>query len=435
MTFLGPNATRGQRLRAVAANHTEWFIANARASGGEVCREDGATRVYTPGLDGGEVVIAFPRIPETRQGVVLDSILGYCRERGVRKASCWAQTPRGPRGLGARLAARGFEWGWQAHWMGWDLTKLPDDVPVPDGLRIAPDDACDWDVKDLPYFDWEGAAVVRAQARAEPRRIWHFGAWLGGNVVGQVRLHVTTGRLGVAGIYALGVVPAARRQGVGRALMLEACRFARSLGCNHALLNSAASDFYYRLGWEGLGHGQTWWMHPPVLAAPPPPPEQVAFAEAVGLGDTEALGDLQRRGALPADLNAPLAAGHPPMTLAIQARKPSSVRWLEAHGATLDLLQAWDLGWRKRAARMLADSPERANRRSGPMGITLLHEAVSRGDVDLARLLLTADPDLSIEDTEFHSTPLGWARHFGRTEFAALLERHLSDVRHERIGS
>jgi GNAT superfamily N-acetyltransferase len=224
MSFLEANATHGQLLRAVAANHTEWFIANARASGGEVCREGGATWIYTPKPDGGEVVIPFPRIPEARQAAVLDKILSWCRERGVRGASCWARTPHGPRGLGVRLAARGFEWGWKAHWMRWDLTNLPDNGPAPDGLRIATDDACDWDVKDLPYYDWEGAAVLRAQAAAQPRRVWHFGAWLDGKIVGQVRLHVTTGRLGVAGIYALGVVPAARKQGIGRALMLESCR-------------------------------------------------------------------------------------------------------------------------------------------------------------------------------------------------------------------
>jgi hypothetical protein len=127
---------------------------------------------------------------------------------------------------------------------------------------------------------------------------------------------------------------------------------------------------------------------------------------------------------LPDDLDAPLAGGHPPMTLAVQARKTTSARWLIAHGATLKILTAWDLGWKKCAARMLAKCPDLASRRSGPSGITLLHEAVSRGDAELARLLLSADPDLSIEDEEFHSTPLGWARHFGRIEIVALFERH-----------
>ncbi len=56
--------------------------------------------------------------------------------------------------------------------------------------------------------------------------------------------------------------------------------------------------------------------------------------------------------------------------------------------------------------------------------MTPLHEAVSRGDMELARLLLSANPDLDVEDNEFHSTPLGWARHLGREAMAVLIEQH-----------
>lgn len=115
-----------------------------------------------------------------------------------------------------------------------------------------------------------------------------------------------------------------------------------------------------------------------------------------------------------------------PMELAVKARKPAAAKWLAAHGATLGLLHAWDLGWKARARRLLAASPELANRRTGAGQITPLHEAALRGDLALARLLLTADPDLEIQDTQFHSTPMGWAREFQRTEIIALLERHQS---------
>ncbi|HVC34753.1 MAG TPA: hypothetical protein VNL16_14680 [Chloroflexota bacterium] len=42
---------------------------------------------------------------------------------------------------------------------------------------------------------------------------------------------------------------------------------------------------------------------------------------------------------------------------------------------------------------------------------------------DLARLVLDGKPDLQIEDGVFHSTPLGWARHFQRTELIEIIER------------
>ena len=43
---------------------------------------------------------------------------------------------------------------------------------------------------------------------------------------------------------------------------------------------------------------------------------------------------------------------------------------------------------------------------------TALHVAAGNGDVGLARLLLELGADPALEDHRFHSTPLGWARHF-----------------------
>ncbi len=415
--FLSAGASRTQLIRATAANHTEWFAANARASGGEVCGTHGVTWTATPK----EMTIAFPRLSEAMAGPTLDAIVAEGYRRKVEGMSCWSLTPARPRDLGARLAARGFEWGWQPHWMALDFRKMRADFALPDGLRIAVDDESDWDVEEMPYYSREGAANLRALAQAHPRRTWHFGAWLDGQIVGRSVLYLTTGKLGVAGIYNVGVVPPARNRGIGKAVSLAACQFAQALGCRYALLNSAADFIYARLGFESLGYGQTWWMHAPTLAAPSPTPAQIAFAEAIGRGDIAAL-DALPPASLPTDLDAPLPNGMTPMELAVRASKPASARRLAAHGATLHVLQAWDLGWKARARRLLANSPELANQRSGVWQITPLHEAVYRNDVALARLLLTAHPDLDIQDTQFHSTPLGWARHFQRAEIVALLE-------------
>jgi predicted N-acetyltransferase YhbS len=417
--FLAPGATLARRIRAAAANHREWFALGALTGGGEVRREYGVTWTCAPG--GGD--IAFPQLPAETAGATLDTIVAYYRERKPARVACWSLTPARPRDLGARLTARGFEWGWQPHWMALDLHAMRADFPTPGGLRIAVDDESEWDVNDLPYYSREGAAVLQARARVRPRRMWHFGARLDGQIVGHSLLFLTTGRLGVAGIYSVGVVPEARNQGIGRAVSLAACQFAQALGCHCALLNSAADYLYQRLGFESLGWGQTWWMHAPTLAAPPPTPAQVAFAEAVGRGDVRKLDALDRQ-AMPDDLDAPLPCGMTPMALAVRTRKPASVRWLAAHGATVEVLHAWDLGWKSRVPAMLAASPELANRRSGPLQTTPLHEAAARDDIELARLLLAAHPDLEIQDSEYHSTPLGWARHFQRTEIVALIEEY-----------
>jgi predicted N-acetyltransferase YhbS len=418
LRFLGPEATPKRLIRATAANHLSWFTAGALASGGEIRKENGTIWLATSE----ELTLVFPRMPSVTASATLDTFLADCRRRMPVQAACWAVPPTQPRDLGVRLAARGFEWGWQPHWMALELREMRADFPLPEGLKIAVDDESDWDVEDLPYYNQASAAVLRAHARTQPRRTWHFGAWLEGKIVGHSLIHLTTGALGVAGIYSVGVTPSARNRGVGRAVTLAACQFAQALGCHYATLNSA-TPIYDRLGFVSLGRGQTWWMHAPTLAAPPPTPEQIAFAEAIGRGDVKALEALDRR-ALPENLDAPLPCGMTPMTLAAKTRKPTAAEWLIAHGTTLEIIHAWDLGWKDRASEMLARSPERVNRGVGPSQLTPLHEAAARNDVELARLLLTAHPDLKICDSQYNGTPLGWAYHFQHAEIVALIEAY-----------
>jgi hypothetical protein len=99
------------------------------------------------------------------------------------------------------------------------------------------------------------------------------------------------------------------------------------------------------------------------------------------------------------------------------------VAWLAEHGATLDIIAAWELGWKDRARELLARSPELANRRTGRWMVTPLHEAARMGDEELAGLLMTAQPDLTLRDGAFQSTPLGWAHHFGQAKIIALIEQ------------
>jgi ankyrin repeat protein len=47
---------------------------------------------------------------------------------------------------------------------------------------------------------------------------------------------------------------------------------------------------------------------------------------------------------------------------------------------------------------------------------------VSRGNLPLAEWLLAAGADPSLRDKHYHSTPLGWASHFGQQPLIDLLE-------------
>ena len=74
---------------------------------------------------------------------------------------------------------------------------------------------------------------------------------------------VTAGRLGVAGLYDVGVERGERRRGIGRAVTLAALDVARSLGCGVATLNATPEGeaLYRAMGFRSVGVAQTWWLH------------------------------------------------------------------------------------------------------------------------------------------------------------------------------
>ena len=417
--FIAPDAAPETLIRAAAINHSAWFRDTTCAVGGEILQTQGVK--WT--CDAKEATLAFPRLSRANAGDFLDAVVAECRRREVERIGFWTTTPIAPRDLAARLAARGFERGWRPHWMALDLRNARADFPAPPTLEIRLEDAPDWDVTDLPYYSREDLPKMRILTSAKPRRTWQFGAWLDGEIVGQTVLYLTTGgRGGVAGIYNVGVVPAARRQGVGRAVTLAACRFAQSLGCHYALLNSA-THIYDRIGFESLRYGQTWWMQKAALEAPAPSAEQIAFVEAIGRGDTKTLDALPASARL-TDLDAPLLCGANPMTLAVQTKQVKARDWLAERGATLELLHFWDSGEEAKTAALIREKPELVSRPSGPRRMTPLHEAAFRNDIELARLLLTDHPDLEARDAEYNGTPRNWAQHFDRTEIIALIEAY-----------
>lgn len=410
-------------IQEAANNHTDWFTASALVAGGAVRTENGLTCIESPASApavSGELILAFPRM-DSHSGATLDAALSIARQNQVRQVSCWATLPTQPSDLGAQLLARGFQWGWQPHWMALDLHLLPPaDFPVPAGLEIFLDEGSVWDVDDLPHYDPTEAARLKALIRRTPQQTFHFGARLNGKIVGHSLLHLSTGSGGIAGLYNVGVVPVARNQGIGRAISRAACAHAQTLGCEFVLLN-AATTIYERLGFVSLGYGQTWWMFRPALAAPALTPSLVALTEAVGRGDISALEAL-RLDELPRDLDASLRCKLTLLEVAAQLQQPEAAQWLLSAGATPDIIPLCDLGWRDQLPGLLDRRPELANRCLGELGQTPLHEAIARNDLALLRLLLSAKPNLEIQDTQYHATALGWARHFGRAEMVSLLE-------------
>jgi len=75
-------------------------------------------------------------------------------------------------------------------------------------------------------------------------------------------LNLSTGRLGAAGIYDMGVAEAERRRGIGRALTRAALELARAQGCAFATLNATHDGelLYGTVGFRSVGVAQTWWL-------------------------------------------------------------------------------------------------------------------------------------------------------------------------------
>lgn len=420
LTGAGPAVPR--LLEAVAQNHRDLYLLTALAVGGEAHQAGDVAWTYAGPV--GESMILFPRLTPEEAGERLDALVEFYLDlRPEMLVGCWSLDPPQPLDLDVRLLARGFQTGWRPCWMWLDTERMQTDHPRPAGLTIEIlESEADWAPVDLPYYSRDKAAVRRAMARLAPGRLWHFAARLDGDPVGHSTLFLTTGPLGVAGIYGVGVVPEARNRGIGKAVTMAACRHAQAMGCQHALLNGTGERMYRQIGFERIGYGWTWWLNVPRLEAHPLTRERIALAEAVGRGDREALASRGRRFSAE-ELDAPLPNGMTLVQLAVHAGQPASAEWLLAQGATLDVLSAWDLGWKERVPQLLAERAELVNQRLGEGQITPLHAAVERNDIELVRVLLDANPDLEVEDPAFHSTPLGWARHLQRTEIVHLFER------------
>ncbi len=410
------DADSRQLEQAAAFNHQQLFRKEALTLGGSLLNAEGLS--WTSGNSQSPSMIAFPELTEENAGRHLDELMSFYLKHPPKGAGCWSLDPPSPADLGVRLLARGFQPGWRPRWMALDLTTVRTEFPHPKGLTIKADnDTSLADVKNLPYAH----VIIPAKSTIDMPGQWvRFVARLHGKVVGHSVVFLTTGHSGAAGIYHVGVVPAARFKGVGKAVTLAACLYARDKGYRYAVLNStgAGQRTYERLGFTVTGDGWTWWLVTDRLLARPPSPQDVQLAEAIGRGDRAALEGFRGPDGY---LNQPLSNGLTLMQLAVFCEQPFSAEWLASNGAIYTMLDAWDLGWKDRARELLQKDPQAVDQRYGEWDKTLLHFAVERNDEDLVRLVLSGRPDLRLKDNAYQSTALDWAKHFGRHSLIELI--------------
>jgi ribosomal protein S18 acetylase RimI-like enzyme len=269
-------------IRSAVRNHTSWMTIGA-----ERVREHGALR-WMVGREGSEASVPFPG---SVTGEEADAMLADCREARQRGIGCWTSGLEPIGELAAVLVARGFEWGWEAHWMAFDLDAVPD---VEDGrVSVAP------------------ARLPRTWRAIAP------GA-------GQAIVHLAGDD---AGLYDVHVEPAHRGTGLGRALTVAALRTALQEGARTATVNATedGTRLYASLGARSLGYGQTFWIHRNGLEARQPA-ALVAAAEAAGRGQ-----------APDRVLDARLSGnGYGLAHVALYAGHRDTAAWLLEHGAATD---------------------------------------------------------------------------------------------------
>lgn len=416
-------ATPGQLEKAVAYNHMELFKIKALVQGGEVKTSNGLTWTYAGAGNG--ATVCFPSLDESSAGAQLDEMMAYYRAHLPQSIGCWSLNPPQPADIGVRLLARGFQPGWQPCWMALDIPEIRTDFPLPDGLQIyAGNERSVHNTKELPYVD--DGELSRLVKTMYADRIQRFIAVLHGKVVGHSSVFLTAGAYGTAGIYDVGVVPAARQRGVGKAVVIAACLHARERGYRYAVLNATGRRMYEQIGFKWISNGRTWWANDNRFLMKAPLPDQIALAEAAGRGDIAALDSLNK--GLTADaLNMPPANSMTLIQIALHFRHRDAAEWLIEHGAVYSVLDAWDMGAKERAAALLKSHPRQVDQLYGDLQITLLHVAAEKNDIELAKLALAAKPDVEIKDHVYNSTALGWAQHFKRGEIARMITEYVTE--------
>ena len=419
-----PGATKEQLEQMAAYNHTELFKMNAVCDGGEVQVKDGVVWTYNPKANKGD--IAFPHLVRSNAGSMLNEIMDYYRQKKAAGIGCWSMHPLPYRAMGVKLLARGFQVGWQPNWMAIHLDNIQTGHAVPQGLEIKEDNQTPTQpLTDLPYSGNNGA-VSAALLTAQPQVAQRFIATLDGKIVGQSCVFFTDGEQQTAGLYEVGVVPAARNKGIGKAVVIAACLYARQKGYKYAILNGTGKKMYEDVGFVHISYGRTWWITNDNYIKQPPTRLAVLMAEAVGKGDIEAL-NAPEYNLTPAELDTPMINNMTLMQLAAHCKKPVTAEWLVQHGAAYTPLDAWKLGWEERTENLLKANPGEVNRRYGEGGLTLLHIAAEKDDMALAQLALSLGADVTIRDKWHNGIALGWAFYMGRTEMYNLLKKYMDE--------
>jgi len=200
-------------------------------------------------------------LPDEGIDELIESTMAHFRSLNIRKLTWLAEEGVLAAEIKKHLLAHGSTFREAlSREMAADLMVLPEDLPLPTGLEIVPVENGE------ALQQWIHVASIGFEVPEEYEKVWHdffveavfdlpfrtYLALLNGMPVGTSQLFLSAG---VAGIYNVTCIPAARGQGIGAAITLAPALAAREMGYRIAILQASdlGARVYRRLGFQDFG--------------------------------------------------------------------------------------------------------------------------------------------------------------------------------------
>ena len=261
-------------IKAIKANLFAWYECQGRSRVADHRVGPPLTWVLTPIHHPFMSNVFRTDIPPAAADQTITDALAYFRSKDVTDVSWWVEPDSQPADLAERLMAHGLTYYGGVPGMAADLLALHEEERAPADLAIeAVTDQAGLSLwiethqrSAEPPDDWAKVMATLFSDMGFELPMRHYVGRRGGEPVATSQLFLAAG---VAGVYCVGTLPEARRQGIGAAMTLAALRDARALGYRIGILHSSAMGFhvYQRLGFRELCRmGKFEWQAKPVSA-------------------------------------------------------------------------------------------------------------------------------------------------------------------------
>lgn len=266
---------RDDAAQAIEANICDYFRCLGLVPGAYV-RDDESVLAVASGTPMSDYnVVLRTRFAGGEANREIEAVMAHFRERGLNMVWYTSANTRPPE-LGEHLERLGLIRGPEIPGMAVELAQVDAGADLPPGCAITPVETSD-DMR--RWVDVYGGHRQHAPEAREtflrihsavglgPEAPWrHYLGWLGGEPVATSVLYRAAG---VAGIYRVATLPAARGRGIGTAMTLAALREARAAGDRYGILDAApdAVPLYRRLGFEVYCTLGTYFWAPGIAAS------------------------------------------------------------------------------------------------------------------------------------------------------------------------